>query len=93
MGQLRKDWEGLDNGDVGDWCFFNDDKMIVVKYGHHIAALAFLYIKDAPMGYPQWEWDGNREAPTINPSILVRGEKDKPPLWHGWLRAGILVEA
>lgn len=31
-----------------------------------------------------WAWDGNREAPTITPSINC----EKVCGWHGWLRAG-----
>ena len=34
---------------------------------------------------PVWGWDGNREAPTLSPSINVIGR------WHGFLRAGKLV--
>lgn len=30
-----------------------------------------------------WWWDGNEEAPTLDPSIA-------PPGWHGYLRAGRL---
>lgn len=34
-----------------------------------------------------WTWDGNREAPTVNPSVYFsRGE---PGEWHGYLRAGV----
>jgi hypothetical protein len=40
-----------------------------------------------------WEWDGNREAPTLSPSILVHGGKGQPDIWHGFLRAGILATA
>ncbi len=40
-----------------------------------------------------WEWDGNREAPTLSPSILVHGGKDQPDQWHGYLRSGKLVNA
>jgi hypothetical protein len=29
-----------------------------------------------------WEWDGNREKPTLSPSIHCVG------VWHGYLRAG-----
>jgi hypothetical protein len=90
---LKDGWDELDNGVKGDWAFFNDDAMIIVKYGDHIAALAFLYIRDAPKGYPQWQWDGNREAPTLSPSILVRGPKGQPDIWHGYLIAGKLKEA
>jgi hypothetical protein len=31
-----------------------------------------------------WVWDGNVDAPTLTPSILL------PDLWHGYLRAGRL---
>lgn len=34
---------------------------------------------------PSWEWDGNREAPTLTPSVFNSG---MPCQWHGWLRAG-----
>lgn len=37
---------------------------------------------------PSWEWDGNREAPTLNPSVFNSG---MPCQWHGWLRAGMWV--
>lgn len=36
---------------------------------------------------PSWEWDGNREAPTLSPSVLHRDH------WHGYLRAGMWVQA
>lgn len=36
---------------------------------------------------PVWQWDGNRESPTLTPSINVIGR------WHGWLREGKLVTA
>lgn len=32
-----------------------------------------------------WIWDGNREAPTVTPSILQSG---LPCKWHGFLTAG-----
>jgi hypothetical protein len=33
-----------------------------------------------------WQFDGNREAPTLMPSIRCYG-----CAWHGWIRAGKLV--
>ncbi|MCZ0963906.1 DUF6527 family protein [Paracoccus benzoatiresistens] len=33
----------------------------------------------------EWDWDGNREAPTVSLSIFNTG---MPCRWHGWLRAG-----
>lgn len=38
-----------------------------------------------PETSPAWTWDGNREAPTLTPSVLQVGGCR----WHGWLRAGL----
>jgi hypothetical protein len=38
---------------------------------------------------PSWQWDGNREKPTLSPSIFV-GMRDTPPGWHGFVRAGVM---
>jgi len=36
-------------------------------------------------GHPQeWSWDGNRDSPTVTPSVQFVGGCR----WHGWLRAG-----
>ncbi len=45
-----------------------------------VGALAF---KPAPS--PSWHWDGNREKPTLSPSVHHVGH------WHGWLRDGVWV--
>lgn len=41
-----------------------------------------------PETSPSWEWDGNREKPTLKPSVLQVGGCR----WHGWLRAGVWEE-
>lgn len=39
-------------------------------------------------GNGRWTWDGNRERPTVSPSILhMDGCR-----WHGFLRAGVFEE-
>lgn len=35
----------------------------------------------------QWSWDGNEAAPTLSPSLHAVG------IWHGFVRAGQLIEA
>lgn len=35
-----------------------------------------------------WQWDGNREKPTISPSVLLYGGLSDGH-WHGWLRNGV----
>lgn len=36
---------------------------------------------------PSWIWDGNREAPTLSPSVHHVGH------WHGYLRGGYWTQA
>ena len=96
---LRKDWEDLDNnGQKGDWAFVQSSSgipMIVVRFGNDaMLDCAVLYIdkEKAPAGYPVWNWNGDKENPTLTPSILVRGENGKPARWHGFLTNGKLIE-
>lgn len=38
-------------------------------------------------GHPTWQWNGNREKPTLTPSLLcTQGCK-----WHGFLTDGVFV--
>lgn len=50
---------------------------------------------DKKNGRAGWTWDGNREAPTLTPSILSHegGTKDGPTHWHGFLTAGFFTQA
>lgn len=36
---------------------------------------------------PSWAWNGNLDAPTLNPSILTHGGNDK--VCHSYLRDGV----
>lgn len=42
-----------------------------------------------------WEWDGNEDEPTLTPSLhhILHHPNGDVTLWHGWVRAGELVEA
>lgn len=89
MGQRCENLDDLSsNGQLGDWCFYNDDKDMFLRYpdGSERGDIVHLYINH-PEKTPSWQWDGNREAPTLSPSINVIGR------WHGWLRAGKLETA
>lgn len=44
-------------------------------------------VKKAPDGATIWHWDGNKDAPTLKPSILNPSEGG----WHGFLTAGELA--
>jgi hypothetical protein len=38
--------------------------------------------------HPVWGWDGNKDAPTLTPSVAQIGGCK----WHGFLRAGVWEE-
>ncbi len=39
-------------------------------------------------GRPAWDWDGNRDSPTLTPSLHLILDCG----WHGFLRAGVFEE-
>lgn len=77
----------LTNGEVGDWVFLDKHSGIYIAI-HTPGGTAVLPI-DEKHHEPRWQWDGNRKAPTITPSILIGGDNE----WHGWMREGELVSA
>ncbi len=99
-GQLRKDLDDLrDNGQLGDWCFFHDDKVICIRMPCEVDSrypfprgdmTNWRIHPDAPqlpgvqLG-AVWQWNGNREAPTLDPSLHWIDT------WHGFMHAGQLV--
>lgn len=82
-------------GQIGDWAFELDEQHIWIRLpnGSDQGDLVRLPIErsaDSPRPHPWWLWNGDREAPTLTPSILNRGAGDE---WHGWMTAGVLVNA
>ena len=62
------------------WCNFSREEAPEMDRGD-IVHLPIVVGNNNP---GHWGWDGNREAPTITPSINVIGR------WHGYLRVGRL---
>ena len=62
---------------------------LMIAQGPHSAAHG---VKRDPQGQnggrPQWDWDGNAEAPTLSPSINC----ERHCGWHGYIRAGRCVD-
>lgn len=76
----------------GDWCFINDDTYIFIQYGDdNFKEVCIIPIAINPTEKRQWKWNGNRELPTLTPSILVHPVKDWTIGWHGFLTDGKLV--
>lgn len=40
---------------------------------------------EANAAHPSWEWDGNEDKPTLQPSVHLPGR------WHGFFTAGRMV--
>lgn len=77
----------LENGEVGDWAFSNDGINLWFRYpdlNHPNDNFVRCNIKPTEKDTTCWQWDGNREAPTLTPSVNVIGH------WHGYLRVGKL---
>lgn len=92
---LKRDWDDLhDNKRIGDWYFMQDDRYIVLTYPnlkpqHFEDAIEVVSLPIHTAGQevekqPSWLWDGNKEAPTLSPSINVIDR------WHGYLKNGII---
>jgi Family of unknown function (DUF6527) len=106
---LRKDLLEINDEhiQIGDWCFTDNDSVIWLVIpvdplsgdngGKTIIRLpiAINGISNYPYDdkHPTWDWDGNKEKPTLSPSIRTFGNKGMPDRWHGFLRQGKLITA
>ena len=69
---------------VGDFAF-NDDFTFLYVWLPGVSGPDALEIARVENNKPRvWHWDGNKEAPTLKPSISAPGQ------WHGYLTAGRL---
>ena len=93
MAKLCATLEDLyDNGELGDWAFpAGDDSHIFIRLprpGTDRGEVSAIPLSDTPLpDVDDWQWDGNREAPTLTPSINWVG------VWHGYMRSGKLEQA
>lgn len=96
MSLLKSLDELVEKGKVGDWSFMKkkDQQLIFIRYPRVEEAIfgdeARGEIVNIPLCVSEkiptcWLWDGNKELPTITPSINVVGQ------WHGFLTAGKLI--
>ena len=91
------------NGQLGDWCFFEGsdrNTYIAFRYPHpdtknyppeyletYRGEMSHVPVSTGEKQASCWLWDGNRESPTISPSIHIIGS------WHGYIRNGKLENA
>jgi hypothetical protein len=77
---------------IGEWQFANDYTAIWIHVPNlhlpdrWLPGLVRLPISETGSDVPPvWKWDGNKEMPTLTPSIDVTG------IWHGYLTDGKLI--
>lgn len=94
--KMRAVEDGFDGiQQLGDFCINAEGtrvQMAIPSKSGHAASRGWAYV-DLPIGTekptpgPSWKWNGDREKPTLEPSIHTHGH------WHGWVRNGEMVEA
>ncbi len=75
--------EFYDSPDIGDFSFETNGR-ILLRYGPEWTDYTNLEI-----GGKGWVWDGNKEAPTLTPSIKCTHHDGR--IFHGYLTAGELI--
>ena len=80
------------NGKAGSICFCESVEHGVQGFAYKCAGCgeeSYLPVNDLNKvaEKPQWNWDGNRELPTLTPSIFHRSSCG----WHGYLTKGIFT--
>jgi hypothetical protein len=71
-------------GAPGAFMFEGQEKGLFFMCPCGCKAEGFLPFRSDAPGRPAWNWDGNRAAPTLMPSVLQLNCG-----WHGWLRGGV----
>lgn len=70
------------------------EMVFCLKKPSEVAGFAFIcpcgcgrhgWLQFRPGPPPSWEWNGNREKPTLRPSVRQVGGCQ----WHGWLTDGV----
>lgn len=57
----------------GDWYFTDNDEAIVIRWGDDVEDVVTCDLKG--INKPIWRWNENREAPTLSPMFLIKGER------------------
>lgn len=91
---LRESLQDIEeHGKKGDWAFLNEDRNMALLYGDDSFKDLVILPISATGDLTHWRWDGNRELPTLTPSILVSPREGFANGWHGFLTAGKIVDA
>lgn len=76
-------------GVPGAFSFEAEDKGIFYNCPCGCDTKGFIPFRNKVTDRPSWNWDGNRDAPTLDPSI----QRTQGCKWHGHLIAGVWQSA
>ena len=80
----------IDELKKGDWCFGKNDNWITIQYDNdNFKDVVVIPISKEIKGC--WNWNEDKNNPTITPSILVHPYKGWTNGWHGYLTDGKLI--
>lgn len=87
----------------GDFCWgvHNDDDPTIVSLDFLCPNCGAWHAVPVKPGHGTgWNWNGDREKPTLSPSMLFSGghsrsgnQERRDCRWHGWMRDGVWVSA
>jgi hypothetical protein len=84
----------FDELEEGDWCFLREDTYMTLCWGPdrftQSVTIPIMKASEPSRKVPTpWSWNGDKEKPTLNPSIRVNGEMDWQK-FHCFLRDGVI---
>lgn len=75
----------------GDFCWSDDfGHLYIMLPGHHWVDAIPVRLGDQHPTERVWGWNGNKDCPSLTPSILSHAA-GKSPGWHGYLTNGRLA--
>lgn len=72
----------------GDFCFIDKVTLRIVfvcPCGTHADGYGVRAVPLEPCSEPHWDWDGNRDEPSLTPSL----QDVSSCRWHGYLTKGV----
>lgn len=86
QGAPYADFAEMEGAPAGSFAFEADEKGLFYICPCGCGREGFLPFRGkAEPARPSWIWDGNREEPTLEPSVL----RTEGCRWHGYLRGGV----
>lgn len=99
------EWWGIHSDEAKDYgfgafCWHEDEGVLSIEFRHPHKLReddgdnTGLFSRIPVTGERAWNWNGDRDKPTLTPSILQRaywkGSEELQEVWHGFITNGVL---